>query len=256
MLARHGRVLAPDLAGFGRTAAGIRGAGLSAQGELLGDLLAGGPAILIGSSMGGALALVQAARAPSSVTGLVLSGALLPAFEDGRSPRAAVVSFTLARLRRRARGVLRAGRILRGREAVVAAGIQAVTADPRSIDPIVLEASEASAREQGLLPAARAYVQAASSTMRLLSSPARFAELLDRVRCPVLVIHGRDDPIVPVRFAAAAARAHPAWRMVVLDGVGHLPHLERRDEWLAVVEPWIGTIADGGARPPGGGVVA
>jgi pimeloyl-ACP methyl ester carboxylesterase len=207
---------------------------------LLADVLATtGPAILIGSSMGGAVAMMQAAHDPRSVRAVVLTGALLPAHDAGRSSRASFVRFVLSRLRRRFDRLVRVRRIGLDRRALHAAGLRAVVADPRSIDPVVLAASELDASEQGVIARARAHAHAAWSSMRLLSRPQRFAGVLDRVACPVLVVHGRDDPIVPVRFAVAAARSHPAWDLAVLDGVGHLPHVEDREGWLSAVRPWI-----------------
>ena len=48
-------------------------------------------------------------------------------------------------------------------------------------------------------------------------------ELVSRVRCPVLVIHGRDDAIRPYESGARLAElANGA--LTVLDGSGHLPH--------------------------------
>lgn len=38
---------------------------------------------------------------------------------------------------------------------------------------------------------------------------------------PVLVLHGRDDPILPVENGQALAMALPNARLVILDGVGH-----------------------------------
>src|SRR2546430_1919938 len=77
-LARGARVLALDLAGFGRTPLGERSADVHANRVLLDrflDAVAAAPAILIGNSMGGLLAMLEAARAPERVAGLVLVAA-------------------------------------------------------------------------------------------------------------------------------------------------------------------------------------
>src|SRR5689334_8362686 len=75
MLAMHARVLAIDLIGFGRTPAAGRSYGLDAQCAMLERFIAevvGGPAVVVGNSMGGTLALHLAARAPRLVAGTVL----------------------------------------------------------------------------------------------------------------------------------------------------------------------------------------
>ncbi|MGO9500232.1 MAG: alpha/beta fold hydrolase [Streptosporangiaceae bacterium] len=56
------------------------------------------------------------------------------------------------------------------------------------------------------------------------------------ITCPVLLPHGDRDRLVPV----AAARAHPAWSLVVLSGAGHAPQLEAPRECAAVITTWLG----------------
>src|SRR5882672_10845246 len=80
-LAAHARVLAPDLAGFGRTPLVGRSAHVHANHALLArfvDAVAGGPAILVGNSMGGLIAMMEAARRPAKVARLVLVGPAQP----------------------------------------------------------------------------------------------------------------------------------------------------------------------------------
>ena len=73
------RVVAFDLAGFGRTALGSRRATLGANGRLLAELVADlGPVVIVGNSMGGALAVGLAARHPELVHALVLVDPALP----------------------------------------------------------------------------------------------------------------------------------------------------------------------------------
>src|SRR5215831_6283831 len=50
---------------------------------------------------------------------------------------------------------------------------------------------------------------------------------LRALRVAVQVIWGRDDRIIPAAHAAATA---DGTRVSVLDGVGHLPHMERAGE--------------------------
>src|SRR6185295_2680836 len=63
-LARRYRVLAPDLAGFGETPPVTGATGLAAQQNLLDRFLksiTAGPAIVVGNSMGGLVAMMEAA---------------------------------------------------------------------------------------------------------------------------------------------------------------------------------------------------
>ncbi len=50
-------------------------------------------------------------------------------------------------------------------------------------------------------------------------------EALRSVRVPSLVIHGTDDPLIPVAAGRATARAIPQARLLEINGMGHdLPH--------------------------------
>src|SRR5438552_1214348 len=84
-LARDARVLAVDLAGFGRTPLGERSADVHANRILLDRFLEGvaaGPAVLVGNSMGGLVAMMEAALAPERVAGLVLVAPAQPRFDE------------------------------------------------------------------------------------------------------------------------------------------------------------------------------
>ena len=85
-LARHARVVAIDLPGFGRTPTEGDSASIHANRALLTrfvDRVMGGPAILVGNSMGGLISLMTAAEAPAAVSGLVLVNPALPAAPGG-----------------------------------------------------------------------------------------------------------------------------------------------------------------------------
>src|SRR5882762_4121025 len=80
-LAAHGHVVALDLAGHGRTRSMGRTAKVGDNRRLLGrflDAVAREPAVLIGNSMGGYLALAEAAEEPAKVASLVLVNAAVP----------------------------------------------------------------------------------------------------------------------------------------------------------------------------------
>ena len=81
LLAGRCRVLAPDLPGHGFTRALGRSTDVAALRVLLHrfiEAVPAGPVLLIGNSMGGMLALLEASAAPAAVTGLVLVDPVLP----------------------------------------------------------------------------------------------------------------------------------------------------------------------------------
>ncbi len=51
-------------------------------------------------------------------------------------------------------------------------------------------------------------------------------EALSHITCPVLVVHGRRDPFFPLAHSQTIAQALPRARLVVLEDIGHAPHLE------------------------------
>ncbi len=64
---------------------------------------------------------------------------------------------------------------------------------------------------------------------------------LARIRIPTLVVHGRQDPI-PLESSEAAARAMDA-RLVVLDGSGHVPYVERQESLFSAIDQFLSDTA-------------
>jgi proline iminopeptidase len=60
---------------------------------------------------------------------------------------------------------------------------------------------------------------------------------LDQIRCPTLVVHGRDDPI-PLESSTEGAKAMNA-RLVVLDDCGHVPYVEKPQQLFAAVDAFL-----------------
>lgn len=60
---------------------------------------------------------------------------------------------------------------------------------------------------------------------------------LHAVRCPALILHGREDPI-PLASSEAAARAMGA-ELVPLEACGHVPYVERRSELFAALHAFL-----------------
>jgi pimeloyl-ACP methyl ester carboxylesterase len=60
-----------------------------------------------------------------------------------------------------------------------------------------------------------------------------------RYRNPVLVIWGRQDAVLPVTAAADAREVMPQAHLQLIDRCGHLPMIERPDEFLAALLPFL-----------------
>lgn len=65
---------------------------------------------------------------------------------------------------------------------------------------------------------------------------------LATVRCPTLVIHGRQDPI-PLESSEGATRALPNARLVVIDDSGHVPYVEAPDVLFAAIRRFLDETA-------------
>ncbi len=242
-LARHGRVIAVDLPGFGATPRAGRSAHVSHNRRLVSQFLATattGRVVIVGHSMGGALGILQAAAEPSSVGGLVLSSSCLPPARADTSDAAAFRWFVAHRLRMRGRALRTSCGRLPTVTRLVSEGIRGAAADPATIDPEIVRASVELARStQSRRDTVTSFAQGARSTFSLLSHGAEFRTLLNRVTCPVLLIHGARDRTVPLGFAQRVARDHPAWQLAVLADLGHMVQLESSERWLSVVEAWL-----------------
>ena len=118
-------------------------------------------------------------------------------------------------------------------------GFRFVAADPRSIPPDVVslhvDMATHRADDAEVVPA---FVGAARSMMRLGARRDVARRAMDSVRCPVLVLHGRRDRLVPAAFVEAALARETDWRGRIFPDIGHAPMLEAPGRWLAEVADW------------------
>ncbi|MEP7105211.1 MAG: alpha/beta hydrolase [Chloroflexota bacterium] len=248
-LARDHRVYAVDLRGFGLTPLG-RGqkATLDANQALLERFLqqvVGGPATLVGNSMGGRLSMQVAASRPDQVSRLVLVDPAAPNPSLGGVDGLVVVFFAALLspvaepyLRRRARRM--------GAEKAVRATLAVVCEDPRRVAPAVYQAHlELTERRLAEMPwSDRALVQAARSLLKLIFRPKQYHGILPAIKAPTLIVHGARDRLVPVAAVRDLVRRRPDWQLEVLEGVGHMPMLETPDRFLQVTRQFVGGVAE------------
>ena len=244
-LARHGRVLAVDLAGFGHTPTAGRSATLHSQRALLDRFLqrvAGPRAVLVGNSMGGLLSLMEASQKPERVGGLVLVNAALPWLKRAAfDPR--VWAFFAALL---TPGL--AGRYLKARsrqfgaEGIVRQTLEVVAADFGAISPELVRAHVELTEARMDMPwADDAVIDAARSLLRTLMGERVYA-YAGHVKARTLVVHGELDRLIPAEAARDLVRRRPDWPLAILPGVGHVPMLEAPGLFLETVTPWIDAV--------------
>ena len=243
-----GRVVAPDLPGFGWSPREGRDTGVMGMRRALGGFLdrhAQGPVVLCGNSMGGGIAMLHAAIEPDRVRGLVLTSSVFP-WVRGALPHPAVMSAFAAYDAGRVGETFVRQRMRRlSADRVVRIGFAITTADPHALPADVVALHVEAVRQRQADPQApEAFLQAARSLLRLGRRPDVSARALAAVRCPVLVIHGRRDRLIPARFAGSTLAQHPTWRGRFLPNVGHVPMLEAPGRWLSEVADWYAERID------------
>ena len=63
---------------------------------------------------------------------------------------------------------------------------------------------------------------------------------LSRIRNPVLVVVGSNDPATPPALGLDLAERLPDARMIEMPGIGHAPHVEDPEGFLAAIGPFLG----------------
>jgi pimeloyl-ACP methyl ester carboxylesterase len=222
-LAESHRVIAPDLPGFGsseKPPVARFPYGVNAFAEAITDLYAGlelGPAVLVGHSLGAAVALTVAARHPELVSRLVLIDALCYGSSASAFGRLAVLPVLGGLALKQLWG-------LRGFRRHFERSLLGPSA---RLDPARIERYYAAFNE----PAARA---SAFATLRATTDTRDVAAQTPRVQTPTLVLWGGSDRVWPASFGQRLAREIRGARFELLD-TGHSPHEEAPAEVLRVL---------------------
>ena len=58
-------------------------------------------------------------------------------------------------------------------------------------------------------------------------------------RLPTLIVWGREDPIIPLSAGELYQQSIPGSRLEVIDGCGHVPEVERTDEFVRIVGEFL-----------------
>ncbi len=221
-LSAHFRCLAPDTLGFGYTdfPSDIQGFDMDRWlDHLIGFLDALGieQAHLIGNSYGGALTLALAARAPDRVGRIVLMGAAGLKFP---------VSDGLAKVW--------------GYEPSIEAMHDLMTTF--AFDPALVKEEIVASRYQASI---RPGAQEAYSSLfpeprqRWLDALATDEDALRALPHRTLIVHGREDVIVPVEQSIKFHHLIRHSELHVFGGCGHWTQIEKRDRFLELVIPFL-----------------
>lgn len=197
----------------------------------------GRPVHIFGNSMGGAIAVQLAARAPQWVRSLTLVSPALPGGRIKRTnahlPVIAVPGVGERVLRR----YLRVSPELRAKATIDMCFADATRMPPQRMAEAVAEVS----RRDSLPYIQDAFVQ---STRGLLATmidrgPDRPTELMTRIHCPVLLVYGRKDVLVDPMGGYKIASHLPDARVAVLPDSGHVAQMEHpefvADAWRDLI---------------------
>jgi pimeloyl-ACP methyl ester carboxylesterase len=241
-LAEHARVLALDLPGFGRTPPAGRAITVPASQRSLHRFLetaVGEPAILVGNSMGGLIAMLQAAREPASVAGLVL---VAPAQPRVRGVTLGVQAlFAVYAIPGVAPWFLRARAARLGPEGLVGELLGLLCTDASRVPEAVRSAHVALVRTRiDTMPwADDAFLSATRSLLGQILRPRRYHKMIGGIVAPTLLIHGCDDRFVPLTASQALVRRKPGWTLETFDDIGHVPQLESPARFVDAVVRWL-----------------
>jgi pimeloyl-ACP methyl ester carboxylesterase len=207
-----------------------------------------GPAVLVGHSLGGLVALSCSVFFPSLVRAVVAAPlpdpALLmasPLTPEGAPPRPP----WRRRLKRWAVYLL--CRLLPlevivpllAHSPLLDLGIQSAYHEPVIGDGELHRVIAHPARRPGAVRALRAM----SIAMALRPHRATAPNLLGRLRHPLLLIWGRQDRLVPLEVARQCRELRPDLPLMVLDHAGHCPHDEAAAAFNAAVLGWLAAAA-------------
>ena len=235
-LAVDHRVIAPDSPGFGLSEAprsSYTPAWFAAWLEDLQRRLHARPAVVIGNSLGGRLALEAGLTHPASVRALVLL-APSPAFRRLRQyvPAVRLMPPDLGRL-----GVALPHR-------VVVEGIRGMFSDPERLPRSWYDAAADECTRVLRSPAHRVAFLACARQIYLEDAYGRngFWDRLPGLMPPALFVWGDRDRLVPASFARHVSDALPGAGSVVLEDSGHVPQFEHPELTSALVRGFLSGI--------------
>ncbi len=214
-VAQSRRVVALDLPGFGRSQLPKGRISIPAYAEALErvcDLLELDEVVLVGNSMGGAIGAEMALRFPARVERLMLVSAAAISIRDfNPAPAEALVSA----LAHTPLGTPAGVRSILGRSRARHLAFAALVRHPTRIRIDTLCELVGGRGAPGLVGAMAAMISN------------ELADEVGRIAAPVLIVHGRNDMLVPVADSVWLRSQIPGATLEVFEDTGHLAMLER-----------------------------
>lgn len=223
-------VYAPDLIGFGRSDKPRISYDMEVFDRfLLGflDSLGLERVVLIGNSLGGGIALYFALTHPDRVEKLVLVDSAL----IGRD-----VSWGLRIL-----SIPRLGRLLigKGSKEDLRRALRGSFYDPKFLTDDWIEEAYRISKLPGVK---HPFLSVIRNGVNLWGIRRRYVltDRLHELKMPVLIVWGRQDRVIPVRYAYVAYRRIRSARLIIFEGCGHAPQIERYAQFNKAVLEFLG----------------
>lgn len=218
-LSRYYKVYVPDLPGFGLSDKPDVEYGLEYYVHFLGsfmDALNLTKTALVGSSFGGAIAAVFAARYPDRVTGIVLSDptGLVP---DSLSRNKELYNTFLSLMTRSRRLYCR----------------------PMFYDSSAMKALEGTQLVTDSKESRDAFMKNCKAILRY--DPG-YVKTLMAIAAPTLIIWGEDDLLLPSYDAEKYKELIHNSRVIIIDHCGHIPNVEKHGEFNGAVLNFLATL--------------
>jgi pimeloyl-ACP methyl ester carboxylesterase len=214
------RVIAPDLRGYGETTVVPGVTPLSTFAEdiaALLDHLGVERFVLGGLSMGGQIVLECHRLFPARIRGLLLADT----FAQAETPAG-----------RQHRNEL-ADRLLREGMTGYAEEVLTKMVAPHNL---------ASAGEHAFRMMRRAPAEGAAAALRGRAERPDYTDMLSTIAVPTLVVVGSDDEFTPIADAEYLHDRIPGSTLAVIEDAGHLPNLERPDEFTKALVEFLSEV--------------
>ena len=183
------------------------------------ELLAGGPALVLGHSMGGKAAIGLALTRPELLAGLIVADIAPMAYAHTHLPYVhAMQAVDLGRVRRRSDA-----------DPMLADGVPDPMLRAFLLQNLVVE--DGTARWRINLPVIEREMP------RLTGWPEDWPH--SRFGGPALFVHGGASDYLPPEIRERTAELFPAAEIEAVEGAGHWLHAEKPAEFAAVVERWL-----------------
>jgi pimeloyl-ACP methyl ester carboxylesterase len=231
-LAKDGRVVALDMAGYGNSARPDVSYSTAFHVDVVSavvDELGFDSVNLVGVSMGGGVGLGYALRAPDRVENLVL----VDSYGLGRELPNGLLTYALSRvpqLNRLSLGALRRNRRL-ARES-----LRSIVYDVDTLSQSVIDEYYRLLQHPQV---GKAYWRWRRHEVRRSEFRTDYSSRLDDVTASTLLVHGEEDPIFPFEWSRSAADAIPDSRLEALPQCGHWPPRERTDTFNRIVTEFL-----------------